>query len=175
MNGQLFPNSPSPPSSTSPACGGRGFDVILGTASGDMLHESVKLDAPLGTYIDVGRVDAQNSMSIGLEPFQKCATFTSFGIKDVVDADPEIVRGLSKSVDSYYLKGLISPVLPMTASDISALDQTLLGFSKCTHIGKLVITFQQPGALIRRVPAVPRVVFNNNACYLVTGGHGRPW
>lgn len=111
MNGQLFPNSPSPPSSTSPACGGRGFDVILGTASGDMLHESVKLDAPLGTYIDVGRVDAQNSMSIGLEPFQKCATFTSFGIKDVVDADPEIGRGLLKSVDSYYRKGLISPIL----------------------------------------------------------------
>ncbi|KAI1389028.1 polyketide synthase [Hypoxylon trugodes] len=154
------------------ACGGKGFDVILGTAIGDMLHESVKLVAPLGTYIDVGRVDVQNSMSIGLELFQKCASFSSFDLADVIDTNPKLGHDLLESTEAYRRKGLISPIRPMSTSDISTLDRTLLEFSKGIHIGKLVITFQQSDTLLKRVPAIPRIVFDTSACYLVTGGMG---
>ncbi|KAI0199499.1 polyketide synthase [Astrocystis sublimbata] len=148
------------------------FDVILGTATGDMLRESVKLLSPLGIYIDVGRVDVQNSKTISLEIFQKCATFSSFDLGDVVDANPVIGRALMESVQTYYQKGFITPIRPMSSSDISALGESLLAFSKGTHLGKLIVTFQQPDTLVRGVLPIPRVTFHHDACYMVTGGLG---
>ncbi|KAI1462952.1 polyketide synthase [Daldinia caldariorum] len=154
------------------ASGGKGFDVILGTSTGDMLHESLKLVAPLGRYVDVGRVDVQNSMTMALELFQKSATFSSFDLGVVMDASAEMGRLLMESVDKHYRAGHIGPVKPVTSSDVSQLDQVLLGFSKGTHIGKLVVTFQDPDALVKMVPPVPRAQFDSEARYIITGGLG---
>lgn len=58
------------------ASGGQGFDVVVGTATGDMPYESLKLVVSLGRYIDVGRMDVQNSMMLGLDLFQKTVPFS---------------------------------------------------------------------------------------------------
>lgn len=154
------------------ATGGRGFDVILSTATGDMLHESLRVLAPLGRYIDVGRVDVQNSASMGLEFFQRSATFSSFDLGVVVDARPELARVLMEALEGYYRAGKIAPIPEISASDVAHLDQVLLGFSKGTHIGKLVVTFTDPDSLVKMVPAVPRARFDPEAQYVLTGGFG---
>lgn len=152
------------------ATGGRGFDVILSTATGDMLHESLRVLAPLGRYIDVGRVDVQQSSTMGMEVFQRSATFSSFDLGVVVDAQPQLARVLMDALEDHYRAGRISSIPEISASDVAHLDQVLLGFSKGTHIGKLVVTFTDPNSLVKMVPAVPRARFDPEAQYVLTGG-----
>ena len=64
-----------------------GFDVILSTAHGDMLYHTIKALAPLGHLIDIGRLDVNEAHAVGLELFQKSASFSSFDLARVVDHD----------------------------------------------------------------------------------------
>jgi NADPH:quinone reductase-like Zn-dependent oxidoreductase/SAM-dependent methyltransferase len=150
---------------------GGGFDVILSTSKGEMLYASLQALAPLGHLIDVGRTEVGDSKTIGLELFQKSANFSSFDLSLVLDRDPQLGSELMKTVDEHYRAGLIAPVHPFTASCVSKLDQTLLGFSKGTHVGKLVVTFQSD-ALVRMAPPAPRTSFDPAARYIVSGGLG---
>lgn len=147
-----------------------GFDVILSTAQGEMLYETTRALAPLGHLIDVGRVDVSAAKTIGLELFQKSASFSSFDLVQVVDRSPDLGAQLMKTVDGHYRAGRIGPIHPLNSSSISQLDQTLLGFSKGTHLGKLVVTFSDPRSMVRMVPATPVVGFDPQACYIVAGG-----
>ncbi|KAL3485020.1 hypothetical protein BJX62DRAFT_243351 [Aspergillus germanicus] len=154
------------------AAGGRGLDVILSTATGEMLHESVKALAPLGRYIDVGRVDVQDSLSLGLELFQRSTTFVSFDLGVVVEANSDMGRILMEALDRHYRAGDIGPIPALMTSDISKIDQVLLNFSKGTHIGKHVVTLTDPDSLVRMVPPAPRARFDPEAQYIITGGLG---
>jgi NADPH:quinone reductase-like Zn-dependent oxidoreductase len=111
----------------------RGFDVVLSTAEGDMLYETIKALAPLGHLIDIGRLDVNDAHAVGLELFQKSASFSSFDLARVVHSDPQLGAELIQAVDGYYRAGRISSIRPLTASDISQLDQMLLSFSKGTQ------------------------------------------
>lgn len=151
---------------------GRGFDVILSTAKGDMLYESLKALHPLGRLIDVGRLDVRDAKTIGLEVFQRSISFSSFDLAQVVDVDPELGASLIKAVHRSYRAGDIGPVRPFTASDVSQLDQVLLKFSKGTHVGKLVVTFLDHQAMVRMAQPVSAAQFDPQATYIITGGWG---
>ncbi|KAJ6151653.1 hypothetical protein N7470_007250 [Penicillium chermesinum] len=120
-----------------------GFDVILSTSQGDMLYESVKALAPLGHFVDVGRLDVTNSKSISLELFQKSASFTSFDLGLVIERNVE-------------LGGELWP--------------RFVKFSKGTHIGKMIISYQNPQSMLRIHQSVPRAHFDQEACYILVGG-----
>ncbi|GKZ25415.1 type I Iterative Polyketide synthase (PKS) [Aspergillus brasiliensis] len=149
-----------------------GFDVILSTAQGDMLYESVKALAPLGHLVDVGRLDVTSSQTIGLELFQKSAGFTSFDLGLVVERDPGLGAELMQAVDAHFRAGRIGPIKPYSVADIGRLDQTLLQFSQGTHIGKRVITYQDPTTLLRTLPtsSAPPARFDPAARYILVGG-----
>lgn len=147
-----------------------GFDVILSTAQGDRLYETIKALAPLGHLVDIGRLDVNNAKSIGLELFQKSASFSSFDLTQVVRSDLELGAELMQAVDKHYRAGHIGPVHPVSVSDISRLDQTLLNFSRGAHVGKLVVSFQNPRTLVRMVPGSPAARFDPDACYVIAGG-----
>lgn len=154
------------------ATGGRGFDVILSVSKGEILYESLKALHPLGRLIDVGRMDVMDAKTIGLELFQRSINFSSFDLGHVVDTDLDLAASLMEAVHQYHRAGIIGPVRPFTAFDVSQLDQVLLKFSKGTHLGKLVITYQDPDALVRMVPPVAVARFDPAATYIVTGGLG---
>ncbi|KAJ3580237.1 hypothetical protein NPX13_g325 [Xylaria arbuscula] len=152
----------------------RGFDVILGTARGDVLDASIQALAPLGHFVDVGRTDVQDSQALAMGSFERCSSFSSFDLSLVLKANQELGRELMQTVHSYYRDGLIGPVHPFTASDVSKLDQVLLKFSKGTHVGKMVVTFQDVQTLVRMPssPPQPQFRFDSMACYIVVGGLG---
>jgi acyl transferase domain-containing protein/NADPH:quinone reductase-like Zn-dependent oxidoreductase/acyl carrier protein len=147
-----------------------GFDVILSTSQGDMFHESIKALAPLGHLVDVGRLDVTNSKSVSLELFQKSASFTSFDLGLVLERDVEIGRELMAAVNEHFRNGHIGPIRPYHVSDISQLDQVLLKFSKGTHIGKMIISYENPQARLRVQQSVPRAQFDREARYILVGG-----
>ncbi|KAA8567414.1 hypothetical protein EYC84_010432 [Monilinia fructicola] len=147
-----------------------GFDVILSTSQGDMLYESIKALAPLGHLIDVSRLDVTSSKNLALELFQKSASFTSFDLGLVIERDLEFGGELMQSVKEQYEAGHIKPIQPYTVADISNLEQTLLHFSKGTHIGKIVISYQNPSSTIRIQKSVTPAQFDPDARYILVGG-----
>ncbi|RYP57289.1 hypothetical protein DL769_009575 [Monosporascus sp. CRB-8-3] len=164
---------PSALSGAAKATGKGGFDVILSTVvGGDFLRESLKALAPLGHLVDVGRLDVLESKDIGLEHFQRNASLSSFDLNVVLDNDAELGRELMKTVDDLYRAGVIAPICPFTIYDVSELDRVLLGMSKGTHIGKLVVSFENPDSLVKLVREPPAVKFDSEARYIVTGGLG---
>jgi NADPH:quinone reductase-like Zn-dependent oxidoreductase/NAD(P)-dependent dehydrogenase (short-subunit alcohol dehydrogenase family)/SAM-dependent methyltransferase/acyl carrier protein len=153
--------------------GKNGFDVILCTASGgDLLHASLAALAPMGHLIDLSRVDVIESRDIGLEVFQRNASLTSFDLNLVLDNDTELGSQLMKTVDELYRAGSIGPIHPSTVCDITHLDEVMLRFSKGTHIGKHVISFENPDSTIKLTKQPPRTSFDPSARYVVVGGFG---
>ena len=73
------------------ATGGKGLDVILCSAAGDMMHEMWRCIAPLGRFIEVGRTDVIDRGTLSLEIFQRNATFSSFDLGLMNQQKPEVV------------------------------------------------------------------------------------
>lgn len=67
----------------------------------------------------------------------------------MVDHDPELGLQLMQVIYDHYRASRVSPIHPVTLSEISQLDQTLLEFSKGTRIGKLILSFQNHDLLVR--------------------------
>ena len=150
-----------------------GFDIILSTVvGGDSRYQSMKALAPMGHYISVGRVDVLEPKETGLELSQKNASFSSYELDVVLDNDPELGGELMKTVNGLYQTGRIAPIRPFSVSDVSELDQTLLSFSSGTHIGKLVVTFQNPISMIKMLRQPQTATFDPKARYIITGGLG---
>lgn len=152
------------------ATGRDGFDVILSTAQGDLLHESMKALAPMGTLVDVGRLDVNNSKTVALELFQKSAGFVSFDLSLVVERNPAVGEELMQAVEEHRRAGHIGPIRPHSVTDVSQLDQALLRFSKGTHIGKMVISYQNPDSQVRVHQTAPAAKFDPEARYVLVGG-----
>ncbi|KAH7304199.1 hypothetical protein B0I35DRAFT_454850 [Stachybotrys elegans] len=149
-----------------------GFNVILSTAQrGDDLADNLKALAPGGQLVDMSRMHVLDAKVLGLELFQKNASFHSFDLNMVVHNDPELGTELIETVDRLYRGGHITPI-PCSVTDISALDQTLQTFSKGAHVGKFVVSFQDPDSLIRISSQPPQASFDPEARYILTGGLG---
>ncbi|KAK4654427.1 Type I Iterative PKS [Podospora pseudocomata] len=164
---------PTALSNAAKATGRGGFDVILSTVvGGDFLCESLKALAPMGHLVDVGRLDVLEAKDIGLEHFQRNATLTSFDLNVLLDNDPELGRELMQTVNDLYRWNVIAPIRPFAVHDVSELDRVLVGLSRGTHIGKLVVSFDNPASLIKLVQEPPAAKFDSEARYVVTGGLG---
>lgn len=156
------------------SCGSKGgFDVILSSAvGGDTLHQSLKALAPMGHLVDVGRRDVLESKDLALDLFQKNVNFSSFDLNLVLDNDPELGGELMEAVNDLYQVGFITPIHPITISDIADLDKTLVSFSKGAHIGKLVVSFQNPKSQMKVVREPKSVSFKPDSRFVITGGMG---
>jgi len=164
---------PSAQSRAASMTGKAGFDVILSSVvGGDLLYETLRALAPMGHLVDVGRLDVLDSKTIGLKLFQNNANFSSFDLNLVLDHDPELGGQLMKTVDELYRTGHIAPIHPFSTADVSELDRVLVGFIKGTHVGKVVVTFQNPNSLVKVIDAPPAASFDPEARYVITGGLG---
>ncbi|KAF2740098.1 ketoacyl-synt-domain-containing protein [Polyplosphaeria fusca] len=159
-------------STTMQAVGNRGFDVILSSSNGEMMHETWNCLAPRGRFIDVGRVDVQRHRDMAMQVFSRNATFSSFDLSILADQDPDFISSLMGEVDELRRQGCISPIQPVTVFNASALDQALLSFSKGKHVGKLVVSYEDETQSVDTQLSVPRAAFDPGAVYVITGGNG---
>ncbi|KAF1843183.1 polyketide synthase [Cucurbitaria berberidis CBS 394.84] len=143
------------------ATGGAGFDLILSMGSGDA-----------GRFVDVGRVDVQNHATMALEVFKRNATFSSFDLGILIEDKPALCGKLLAEVTEMLHNGSLPPVSPIKTFGISQLAPALLYLSKGTHVGKVVITYDDHSSLINMVPPKSGVRFDSTAKYVLVGGLG---
>ncbi|KAI4212601.1 MAG: hypothetical protein LQ351_004673 [Letrouitia transgressa] len=148
---------------------GKGIDVILCSARGELMHEYWRCIAFCGRFVEIGRTEVLDNGSISLDMFRRNATFTSFDLEVLSKTKPQINAKLMKDIQKLKSQGHIKP-LPLTKFHVSEIDKALMTFAKGTHIGKIVISYDdaiEKGLQVRRSPFT--ATFDPNAAYLLVG------
>lgn len=149
---------------------GRGIDVILSSARGELMHEYwSKTMASMGRFVEIGRTEVLDNGSLRLDVFRRNATFASFDLEEMSITHPQIIGDLMSRIAGYKAKGLIK-TLPLETFHVSEIDRALMQFAKAAHIGKLVVTFEHDssrGIQVRR--SLFGAAFDPNAAYLLVG------
>jgi coronafacic acid polyketide synthase Cfa7 len=136
------------------ATGGRGVDVVLHSLSGRLTDASLRLLAPGGRLIDLGRTDrrdpSQAAQAAGARPDTRYYSYE-------LPSDPNRIAVTLAQLEPLFLAGTLTP-LPLIALDIRDARQAFQLIRNASHIGKIVLT----------VPASP----DPAGTVLITGGTG---
>ncbi|PQE21953.1 polyketide synthase protein [Rutstroemia sp. NJR-2017a WRK4] len=148
---------------------GKGIDVILCSARGELMHEYWRCIAPMGRFVEIGRTEVLEKGQLNLDIFQRTATFASFDLEVMSNIRPDIISDLMVRLDHFKRAGLIKP-LPYTTYHVSEIDKALMTFGKGTHIGKFVINYDAQSQIGIKVRLSPfNTTFDANAAYLLVG------
>ncbi|CAF4216355.1 unnamed protein product [Rotaria sp. Silwood2] len=116
-----------------------GVDVIINSLSGDFLQESIKLLAPLGHFIEIGKRDVYANAKLSLFQLRTGCNFHVMDLTAIQNYRPEKVHALLNEISHLCKNGILIPITPMTVFEPSAIRQTITTYSQATHIGKVVV------------------------------------
>ncbi|WP_051791386.1 type I polyketide synthase [Amycolatopsis jejuensis] len=126
----------------------RGIDVVLNALTGELLDASVRLLAPGGRFVEMGKTDLRDAAELpGI-------TYRAF---DVADAGPDRTREMLRALAGLFERGVLTP-LPVTTWDVRRARDAFRYLSQAKHVGKIVLT-------------MPRA-WDPEGTVLVTGGTG---
>jgi len=116
------------------ATGGRGVDVVLDSLAGEFVDASLRLVAPGGVFLEMGKTDIRDPGAIGREyPGVRYRAF------DLFEAGPDHIEGmltdLARLFDDTTLRAL-----PVTVFDVRRAGAALRYLSQARHVGKVVLT-----------------------------------
>ncbi|MGP4004588.1 SDR family NAD(P)-dependent oxidoreductase, partial [Streptomyces sp. 8N706] len=135
------------------ATAGRGFDVVLNSLTGDFIDASLRLTAPGGTFLEMGRIDLRDPDDLGrTHPGVRYRPYEL-----VSAAGPDRIGEMLGELVALFESGALQPP-PVTCWDVRRAPEALRHLSQARHIGKVVLT------LPRRLDPTGTV--------LVTGGTG---
>ncbi|CAO2655100.1 Nn.00g101640.m01.CDS01 [Neocucurbitaria sp. VM-36] len=165
----LFSRDASTPSLLMQLTKGKGIDVILSSSRGELMHDYWNCIASAGRFIEIGRTEILDKGHLSLAPFNRNAAFASFDLEVLSKDQPEIVGRLMDTLDNLKRKNVIQH-LPHTTMHISEIDKAFMSFSKATHIGKFVITYNHESEkCIKFRPSKFLTRFDPNGTYLLVG------
>ena len=131
---------------------GAGVDVVLNSLGGEFLAKGLEALAPHGRFLELGKRDIFKGGTLDLRPFAKIISFI------VVDVTPEMPKfaALWGEVTRRLLVGEIRP-LPHRAFPLAEARSAFEFMARAGHIGKIVLTMEEAGELLRpgRLRPVP--------------------
>ncbi|AEM83630.1 Beta-ketoacyl synthase [Streptomyces violaceusniger Tu 4113] len=129
------------------------IDVVLNSLAGDFVDASLRLLAPGGRFIDMGRTDVRDPEEVGAR--YPGVLYRAFDL--VGGAGPDRIQRMLAELSALFEDGTLRP-LPTTLWDIRRAPEAFRHFSQARHIGKIVLTL--PTAL------------DPEGTVLITGGTG---
>ncbi|XRQ09183.1 SDR family NAD(P)-dependent oxidoreductase [Actinomadura welshii] len=131
---------------------GRGVDVVLNSLAGEFTDASLRLLAPGGRFIEMGKTDVRDPDEVAAA--HGGAAYRAF---EVAEAGPERVREMLAELSALFERGALQP-LPVTCWDVRHARDAFRFMSRARHIGKVVLT-------------MPRA-WDPAGTVLITGGTG---
>ncbi len=114
--------------------GGRGFDVVLDSLSGDFVDASLRLLPRGGAFLEMGKTDIRDAVAVAAaHPGVRYRAFDLF--EAGADGVGRILSGVSALSDT----GALRP-LPVSTWDVRRAPAALRHLSQARHIGKVVLT-----------------------------------
>ncbi len=144
------------------AGGGAGFDVVLNSLAGEFTDASLRLLAPGGRFIEMGKTDVRDPHAIADE--YRGAVYRAF---DLMEAGPDRTATMLAEIVGLLAEGVLKP-LPLKTFDVRCASAAYRYVSQARHIGKVALT----------VPSGPGEVLSGcggglaGASVVITGGTG---
>ena len=113
--------------------GGRGVDVVLDSLSGDFVDASLRLVAPGGVFLEMGKTDVRDPEVVARE--HAGVRYRAF---DLFEAGPERIQQMLDELAALFGDDVLQP-LPVTRFDVRRAPAALRYLSQARHVGKVVM------------------------------------
>ncbi|WP_245654927.1 type I polyketide synthase [Streptomyces catenulae] len=143
--------------------GGRGVDVVLSALPGEARLRSLRLLAPQGRFVELGRGDAERDQPL---PVARNVSLFDVDTLDLHERRAPVVRRHFAALAEAVATGRWTPV-PHHTFPAHRFGEALALLRHARHIGKVVISFDTPPPVVGAAPAGP---LDADAAYVVTGG-----
>ncbi|MFC4376101.1 SDR family NAD(P)-dependent oxidoreductase [Nocardia halotolerans] len=149
--------------------GGRGVDVILSTAPGELQRQNFTMVAEFGRIVEIGKADIYAGGVLELSAFDKNISYFSFDLDRMARVRRarviDLIRGINARLDDGTYRAL-----PFTTFGTAAVGEAFEAVARSTGRGRIALDLTEPEPLVR--PALPQVQVEAAANYLITGGFG---
>ncbi|MFI6044194.1 SDR family NAD(P)-dependent oxidoreductase [Nocardia sp. NPDC051321] len=139
-------------------------DVVLNSLAGPLTDASLRLLAPGGRFLDMGKTDARDPREVAAR--YDGVTYAQF---DIRDPGPDGVRAVLDELIDLFDAGVLTPI-PTTVRHVTEAPQVFRHMAEARHIGKLVLRMRDWRAdravLLTDGPGAPSI-----ARHLI-GAHG---
>jgi polyketide synthase 12 len=113
---------------------GRGMDVVLDSLAGDFVDASLRLVAPGGIFLEMGKTDIRDPRVVANNHAQ--VRYRAF---DLFEAGADHIRRILSELAAMFANKSLRP-LPVTRFDIRRAPAALRYLSQARHVGKVVMT-----------------------------------
>ncbi len=118
--------------------GGRGVDVVLDSLAGEFVDASLRLVAPGGVFLEMGKTDIRDPDAVAEQhPGVRYRAF------DLFEAGADHLQRILDELATLFAEAALRP-LPVTPFDIRRAPAALRYLSQARHVGKVVL--MMPGA-----------------------------
>ncbi|KEY73875.1 hypothetical protein S7711_06085 [Stachybotrys chartarum IBT 7711] len=151
---------------------GKGVDVVLNSLSGRLLRDSWDCLAPFGTFCEIGKADIHGGGQLSMAKFDKQATFAAVDASYMHRMRPEMVSRGVKDIFGMIEEGSMRPVYPVTAIDISRIEEAFHLVAEKRSAGKLVLIASEQTVVRAPRAKTPELRLQREGTYIIGGGLG---
>ena len=151
----------------------RGVDVVLNSLTGDLLHESFRVCADFGRFIEIGKRDITEHGRLDMATFGRNVSFIAFDLSALfLSSNPSHHKLwqnlLTESVQLVHA-GEVKPCEPLKVFDACDITRAFRHFSLGTRIGKVAVSFNKDSTHLRVQPFKYETIFSAQKSYLMVG------
>ncbi|KAI0180358.1 hypothetical protein GGR52DRAFT_587920 [Hypoxylon sp. FL1284] len=154
------------------ATGGRGVDVVLNSLSGEALAESLRVLAPLGRFVEIGKRDIHTYQAIPLQPFVRNVSYAAVNTKSVEHHDPAHMREIVLELERALADGVFRPPRPVSVFTRAQFESAIRYLQTGRHMGKAVVDWETEAEIPVVPHPTPASTFDPHASYVIAGGLG---
>ncbi|SOJ55731.1 Phenolphthiocerol synthesis polyketide synthase type I Pks15/1 [Mycobacterium simulans] len=113
--------------------GTAGMDIVLDSLSGDFVDASLRLVAPGGTFLEMGKTDIRDPGAVAEQH-----TGVRYRAFDLFEAGPDRIQQMLAELAALFGDDVLRP-LPVTTFDVRRAPAALRYLSQARHVGKVVM------------------------------------
>ncbi|WP_433593101.1 type I polyketide synthase [Nocardia sp. CA-145437] len=148
---------------------GRGADVVISTAPGEILRQNFKAVAEFGRIVEIGKADIYGGGVLDLAYFDKNLSYHSFDLDRMLaikrSATSDLVRGVQEKLAAGHYR-----YLPFEVYDTADVARAFEDVARSAQLGRIAVSLESEAPQVR--PLIAAVTVDPAARYLITGGFG---
>lgn len=148
----------------------QGVDVLLNFLPDDFLHASIRILAPFGRLVELGKADIGMNNSLPLGEFERNLSFIAFDYDNLIKVRKSLAYELADEIYEYLSRTDYAPIEVQTYKAEETKD-CFRELAKGDHIGKRVIDLSAPPKYVSSALAGCAPI-SKQATYIITGAYG---
>lgn len=152
---------------------GKGCNVILNCLSNHLMRESVRLLAPYGHFIEIGKIDAMNDNTVNLHDLLENETYIFYDLDRYLEQQRATVTKWGEIIDNLLESKKLKP-MPTTIFSLTQLNDAIRYLAQSKHIGKVLVQIRDSKSyeiIPTTLPYRNKYPFSSDYSYCIAGGN----